>query len=125
MTDRLRFAWNSTGFRHSLYIVLGIVLLSGVMLGLDRLFPPDLSRAQHYSSLVLDAQGSLLRGFTTADDSWRLPLQSAAVDPLYPAMLTAYEDQRFAWHRGWIRSPWSVHWVNGSSMAGLCRALRP
>jgi penicillin-binding protein 1C len=49
---------------------------------------------------VLDAQGQLLRGFTTNDDSWRLPLRPTAVDPLYLTMLTAYEDQRFAWHPG-------------------------
>ncbi|NJN47281.1 MAG: penicillin-binding protein 1C, partial [Candidatus Competibacteraceae bacterium] len=41
-----------------------------------------------------------MRGFTTTDDMWRLPLQPSAVDPIYLTMLTAYEDQRFAWHPG-------------------------
>jgi len=98
--DYSRLTWGATVYRRSGYLLIALTLFGGLAVGLDRAFPPDLSRAQHYSSLVLDAQGQLLRGFTTADDSWRLPLRPAAVDPLYLTMLTAYEDRWFAWHPG-------------------------
>lgn len=49
---------------------------------------------------VLDRDGDLLRAYTVADGRWRLPVSAAGVDPLYLAMLTAYEDRRFATHSG-------------------------
>src|SRR5262249_32307076 len=44
--------------------------------------------------------GSILRGFLTADGKWRLPVAPDKVDPLYRGMLVAAEDQRFASHIG-------------------------
>ena len=44
----------------------------------------------------LAADGSILRGFLTADGKWRLPVEPEAVDPLYRRMLVAAEDRRFA-----------------------------
>jgi penicillin-binding protein 1C len=41
-----------------------------------------------------------LRPFTTADGRWRLPITVNDVDPRYLALLTAYEDKRFASHWG-------------------------
>ncbi|MDQ2696984.1 MAG: transglycosylase domain-containing protein, partial [Pseudomonadota bacterium] len=67
---------------------------------LDRLLPPDLSRAGDVSALVLDGRGGLLRGFAAADDAWRLPLAPQDVDPLFLAMLKGYEDRRFDRHPG-------------------------
>ncbi|WP_417666967.1 penicillin-binding protein 1C [Roseibium sp.] len=52
------------------------------------------------SKVVLDRDGRLLRAFTTPDDKWRLPIEPDEIDPLYWAMLMAYEDQRFERHRG-------------------------
>jgi penicillin-binding protein 1C len=49
---------------------------------------------------VLDAQGRLLRAFTTPPGVWRLPARPEDVDPLYLRMLVAYEDRRFASHPG-------------------------
>jgi penicillin-binding protein 1C len=66
----------------------------------DHLAPPDLGRLAGHSTLVLDADGRLLRPFPTASGTWRLPTQAHQVDPLYLAMLTAIEDRRFGWHPG-------------------------
>jgi len=50
--------------------------------------------------VVLDRDGRLLRPFATADGRWRLPVTGSQVDPRFRAMLTAYEDRRFASHPG-------------------------
>ncbi len=42
----------------------------------------------------------LLRAFQVADGRWRLAADPARVDPLYPAMLIAFEDRRFHRHPG-------------------------
>jgi penicillin-binding protein 1C len=62
--------------------------------------PPSLDRSRGASTLVLAADGSILRGFLTSDDKWRLPVEPNQVDPLYIRMLVAAEDARFAWHPG-------------------------
>jgi len=62
--------------------------------------PPPLDRSRGASALVLAADGSILRGFLTADGKWRLPVEPEAVDPLYRQMLIAAEDRRFARHPG-------------------------
>ncbi|MGD9879364.1 MAG: penicillin-binding protein 1C [Reyranella sp.] len=75
------------------------VLVAGALV-LDRLFPPDLTRYHRHSSEVVDANGRLLRAFTTADGKWRLATTIDDVDPLYLALLKAYEDRRFDDHWG-------------------------
>ncbi len=77
----------------------GLLAATGLLVA-DRLNPPDLSRYHARSAEVLDADGRLLRAFTTADDKWRLATTVADVDPLYLAMLKAYEDRRFDLHPG-------------------------
>jgi penicillin-binding protein 1C len=74
--------------------------LAATGLALDRLFPPDLSRYQDRSAEIVDANGRLLRAFTTADGKWRLKTGVDDVDPLYLALLKAYEDRRFDLHWG-------------------------
>jgi penicillin-binding protein 1C len=69
-------------------------------LALDRAFPPDLSRYHQRSSETVDANGRLLRAFTTADGKWRLKTTVDDVDPVYLALLKAYEDRRFDDHWG-------------------------
>ena len=69
-------------------------------LALDRLFPPDLSRYHERSTEVVDANGRLLRAFTTVDGKWRLKTTVDDVDPVYLALLKAYEDRRFDAHLG-------------------------
>jgi len=67
---------------------------------LDRLYPPDLTRLSHQSTLVLDRDGRLLQAFTAADGAWRLPVALDAVDARYVRMLIASEDKRFYGHWG-------------------------
>jgi penicillin-binding protein 1C len=50
--------------------------------------------------LVLARDGSIMRGFLSADGKWRLPVTAQSVDPVYRRMLIATEDQRFAEHTG-------------------------
>jgi len=74
--------------------------LVATALTLDRIFPPDLSRYHDRSTEVVDANGRLLRAFTTADGKWRLKTSVDEVDPLYLGLLKAYEDRRFDSHWG-------------------------
>ena len=62
--------------------------------------PLDLEPTRAVSTMVLDRDGRLLRAFTTSDGRWRLPASIEDVDPRYLALLQAYEDRRFAQHRG-------------------------
>src|SRR5882724_11148015 len=79
---------------------LAATILATGALALDRLFPPDLSRYHERSSETVDANGRLLRAFTTADGKWRLKTTVDDVDPVYLALLKAYEDRRFDDHWG-------------------------
>ena len=85
-------------------ILVGLALaatsVAAGALTLDRLFPPDLSRYNDRSTEVVDSSGRLLRAFTTADGKWRLKTTVDEVDPVYLALLKAYEDRRFDDHWG-------------------------
>jgi penicillin-binding protein 1C len=85
---------------------------------------PRLERSGLVSTLVLARDDSILRGFPTADDKWRLPVTAADIDPLYRRMLIAAEDRRFAAHPGVdplaaVRAlgqlAWHGHVVSGAS----------
>lgn len=92
--------------RRHLLLSLGLIqaaLAAGITWGLhaaDRGFPPPLEMAAERSREVLDADGRLLRAFTTKDGKWRLSTRADDVDPQYVKMLVAYEDQRFYRHGG-------------------------
>ena len=81
-------------------LAVAATTLVATALTLDRLFPPDLSRYHDRSTEVVDANGRLLRAFTTADGKWRLKTALDDVDPLYLGLLKAYEDRRFDSHWG-------------------------
>jgi penicillin-binding protein 1C len=85
-------------------LLVGLALaaagLAAGLLTLDRLFPPDLARYQERSTEIVDANGRLLRAFTTPDGKWRLKTTADDVDPIYLALLKAYEDRRFDAHWG-------------------------
>lgn len=81
-------------------LAVAATTLAATALALDRLFPPDLSRYQDRSTEIVDANGRLLRAFTTHDGKWRLKATTDNVDPLYLALLKAYEDRRFEDHWG-------------------------
>ncbi|MDO5705704.1 MAG: penicillin-binding protein 1C [Paracoccus sp. (in: a-proteobacteria)] len=59
---------------------------------------PDLAIAT--GTEVLARDGSLLRAFQVGDGIWRLAPPEAGVDPRFLAMLTLWEDRRFADHSG-------------------------
>ena len=82
-------------------IALAVVaLVGGALAHLDRADPPDLTRAERASVVVVDREGAILRAFETADGAWRLPTAAEDVDPRYLLLLRAYEDRRFDEHGG-------------------------
>jgi len=81
-------------------LALAATSVAAGALTLDRLFPPDLSRYNDRSTEVIDSSGRLLRAFTTNDGKWRLKTTVDDVDPVYLALLKAYEDRRFDDHWG-------------------------
>ena len=94
-------------------IAVAATTLAAAGLALDRAFPPDLSRYHERSTEVVDANGRLLRAFTTPDGKWRLKTTVDDVDPLYLALLKAYEDRRFDDHWGVdpvaaVRAAWQL-----------------
>jgi penicillin-binding protein 1C len=83
-------------------VVLGLALgaTAGAALLADRMLPPPLERLQSVSTLVLDRDERVLRAYTTAEGTWRLPADLAQVDPKFLRFLLAYEDRRFRTHPG-------------------------
>src|SRR5436309_13553071 len=93
-------AWPFGPYRNDrvwVWAVVNVIALSAVAVAYLALPAPALERSRHLSGLVLARDGSILRGFLSADGKWRL---TAIVDPLYRKMLLAAEDQRFATHPG-------------------------
>lgn len=115
---------------------LALMALIGAGLALDSLMPPDLGRLERRSTVVLDADGRLLRPFASAEGSWRLPTRPDQVDPLYLDMLMAVEDQRYGWHpgvdplavvRAMAQALWNGRVVSGASTLTMqtARLLSP
>jgi len=77
-----------------------MLALAAIVAGYLALPSPAIERSRLLSVLVLARDGSILRGFLSADGKWRLPVAASEVDPLYRRMLIAAEDQRFAEHPG-------------------------
>jgi penicillin-binding protein 1C len=103
---------------------VGLILAAVAIAAWLALPLPSLDRGRSASTLVLAADGSILRGFLSADSKWRLPVAPEAVDPLYRRMLIAAEDGRFARHPGVdpiaaLRASgqlaWRGHVVSGAS----------
>jgi penicillin-binding protein 1C len=85
------------GYLPFICVLTFALALAGVYLALPG---PTLERSRHLSGLVLARDGSILRGFLSADGKWRLTATADSVEPLYRKMLLATEDQRFATHPG-------------------------
>ena len=87
------------------WVRAGLVALAAIAafgLALDRWVAatdlPPLAPETSVEAVARD--GRLLRAFTVNDGRWRMAVDPARVDPRYLAMLTAYEDRRFASHPG-------------------------
>jgi penicillin-binding protein 1C len=73
--------------------------LAGVALAFVAL-PPNTSRYDTASRLVLASNGTALRTYLTPDGMVRLRSSVTSVNPAYLQLLIAYEDQRFFLHTG-------------------------
>ena len=78
------------------------VLGLGVPAGWEQVLRSGLSplRRPDLSTVVVDRNGHTLRIFTARDGHWRLPVDRAAVDPRFVALLIGAEDKRFYDHGG-------------------------
>jgi penicillin-binding protein 1C len=84
---------------------LALCLAFGVALVLcldtaDKAFTPPMAALGQHSVEVVDRNGQLLRAFANDQERWRLATDPKDVDPKLIAMILAYEDRRFYWHRG-------------------------
>ncbi len=79
-------------------LALIALLAAAVALLLDRLYPLPSPPAP--SRLVVAQDGTLLRAFPAADDTWRYPVAVEQVSPVYLELLLAYEDRAFYRHPG-------------------------
>jgi penicillin-binding protein 1C len=77
-----------------------VILVTSMIFGLDRAFPPDFSRYADVSKSVIASDGSVLRIFLSSDSKWRLPTTVDDIDPKYFNYLVGYEDKRFQEHLG-------------------------
>jgi penicillin-binding protein 1C len=87
-------------FRRLKRFGIGVAVFAATLTAANFLFPPDFERARQRSTVVLAADGTMLRGFLTPDDKWRLPVTVEQVDSRYLKLLMAYEDRRFQDHGG-------------------------
>ncbi len=62
--------------------------------------PPSLGKDIEFSTRVVDRNDRLLRAYATSEGRWRLPAQTADVDPRFFDILLATEDKRFRVHHG-------------------------
>ncbi|WP_413816538.1 penicillin-binding protein 1C [Phenylobacterium sp.] len=67
---------------------------------LDAAFPPDLTRAEEASAVVLDRRGRWLRALPVESGRWRLRADLERTDPRFLERLVAVEDERFWLHPG-------------------------
>lgn len=84
-------------------LVLGLIAfltLEVVLLTADTLFPPDLSRGQRSSPVVLDRRGAWLRALPVETGRWRIRADLKRTDKSFIRRLTAIEDARFWGHDG-------------------------
>ncbi|MBA4502699.1 penicillin-binding protein 1C [Marinobacterium marinum] len=81
--------------RAGLWILPLLIVLSW---GLDRTFP--LPAPAGPAIRILADGGEVLRAFPAPDQTWRYPVASDQVAPVYKEILLAYEDRAFYYHPG-------------------------
>jgi penicillin-binding protein 1C len=80
--------------------LIGLVVAETALLGLDLAFPPDLSRAERASPVVLDHGGAWLRALPVERGRWRIRADLGRIDPQFLKRVVAVEDARFYAHLG-------------------------
>lgn len=98
--------------------VLGLIAflaLQVVVLAVDALLPPDLSRGERSSPVTLDRRGQWLRALPVEDGRWRIRADLERTDPSFIRRLIAIEDQRFFRHAG--VDPRAVFRAGGTAVA--------
>lgn len=120
-------------------LVLGLIAVLSVevlALALDTLFPPDLSRGERSSPVVLDHRGAWLRALPVETGRWRIRADLKRTDRSFLRRLVAIEDERFWRHDGVdpvavVRAAGSAilrgHIVSGASTLSMqtARLLEP
>lgn len=77
-----------------------VLACAGLIVVLDRLFPPPIERGRVVSFVAEDRNGRPLRAFPVEDGRWRLQTDLDRLDPDFVEALLAIEDQRFHSHPG-------------------------
>jgi len=95
--------------------MIALVAAETLVIGLDVLFPPDLSRGARSSPVALDRRGAWLRALPVEDGRWRIRADLDRTDPTFVRRLIAVEDARFAVHPG--VDPLAVARAAGAALA--------
>ncbi len=80
--------------------VAAVAICAAGAAGLDRAFPPDLSRLASHGTTIRDRHGDVLAVRPAPGGVWRFDTDAEAVPPQLIDMLIATEDARFRWHPG-------------------------
>jgi penicillin-binding protein 1C len=88
------------GVRRLLFGLIALLAVETVLIALDAVFPPDLSRAERASPVALDRRGAWLRALPVENGRWRIRADLERTDPVYLARLIRIEDARFFTHPG-------------------------
>lgn len=83
--------------------MVGLIAFLGIqvlIVGLDALLPPDLSRAERSSPVTLDRRGAWLRALPVENGRWRIRADLKRTDPSFVRRVIAIEDARFFQHPG-------------------------
>ena len=80
--------------------LIALVAVEAAAAALDAAFPPDLSRAERASPVVLDRNGVWLRALPVEKGRWRIRADLGRTDPSFLRRLVALEDARFDEHPG-------------------------
>jgi penicillin-binding protein 1C len=94
--------------------LIAFLSLEIVLVALDTAFPPDLSRGQRSSPVVLDRRGVWLRALPVESGRWRLRADLKRTDASYLGRLVAIEDARF-WRHGGV-DPLAIARAGGSAL---------
>jgi penicillin-binding protein 1C len=81
-------------------VVLCVAAYTAFELLISSLPPLDVRRAENLSTVVLSADGQILKSYLASDNKWRLRTTPVDVSAKYLQMLLAYEDKRFYRHAG-------------------------